>query len=567
MGYDRSKPLIVQKDLTVLLETQHPSFESVRELLSQFADLIKSPQNIHTYRMTPLSLWNAAAAGIEYEQIANLLHANSKMDVPAQVYQEIGKIMGRYGLIRLESHEAGLRLVVAGSDTLQEIAQSEKLQAYLRRRLGSNAYLIDSGWRGIVKQELTRLGFPVIDLAGYEHAEPISVQLKETTSSGKPFKLRDYQQAAVNAFHNEEGNYGGSGLLVLPCGAGKTIIGIASMVRIGKACLILTTNVTSVRQWKREILDKTDLTEDQVGEYSGMHKQVRPVTIATYQILTHRKSKEEEFLHMNLFQERAWGLIIYDEVHLLPAPVFRATADIQATRRLGLTATLVREDGREKDVFSLVGPKRFEVPWKQLEASGWIAQVDCEEIRVPLDELTRSQYVRAAAREQHRIAGENPAKLDAIERILARHPDRAALVIGQYLDQLAAVAERFHAPIITGQTPHDERDELYRRFREGDVPVLVVSKVANFAVDLPDASLALQVSGSFGSRQEEAQRLGRILRPKPDDNRAYFYTIVSRDTREQDFSMKRQLFLLEQGYRYHIADMELERSGGVYGMQ
>lgn len=552
MGYDRNKPLIVQKDLTVLLDVRHPEAEQMRDHLNRYAELIKSPESIHTYRISPLSLWNAAAAGCHYDEVIRFLQENSKMDLPAEVGQSIGKIMRRYGLIRLEAHGDRLRLVIDGSEPLQELEQSPVFRSYLKERLGSQTFAVSKSDRGLLKQELIRKGFPVLDLAGYQQGEALEVELKPREKEAG-VELRDYQQQAVESFLQQDQVDGGNGLLVLPCGAGKTIIGIASMARLGRACLILTTNVTSVRQWKKEILSKTTLTEEMVGEYTGENKLVRPVTIATYQILTYRRSKDEDFTHMELFQQREWGLIIYDEVHLLPAPVFRATADIQATRRLGLTATLVREDGREEDVFSLVGPKRFDMPWKELEQRGWIAKVEAKEIRVPLTDEARSAYIRAGAREQHRIAGENLGKLEVIEQILARHQDRAAIIIGQYLEQLERLSELFDAPMISGQMPHSERDNIYAAFKRGELPVLVVSKVANFAVDLPDASLAIQVSGSFGSRQEEAQRLGRILRPKKEDNRAYFYTVVSKDTKEQDFAIKRQLFLLEQGYRYRVS--------------
>ncbi len=403
-----------------------------------------------------------------------------------------------------------------------------------------------------MKQELVKLGFPVEDLAGYSRGESLPIQLRSDAAGTGAFALRDYQRSAVDSFYREGSMQGGSGVLVLPCGAGKTVIGIAAMGKLSCATLILTTNSTSVKQWKREILDKTDLTEDMVGEYTGLQKEVRPVTIATYQILTYRKSKNESFVHMDLFNKRDWGLIVYDEVHLLPAPVFRVTADIQATRRLGLTATLIREDGREEDVFSLVGPKRYEMPWKTLESQGWIASVECVELRVPLPPAEMEAYRSAAERERMRIASNNRAKLDVVDGLLRKHEGEQVIVIGQYLEQLHKLAERTGAPMISGEMPHDKREALYHSFRSGEIPVLIVSKVANFAVDLPDAAVAIQVSGSFGSRQEEAQRLGRILRPKSGENKAYFYTIVSEDTKEQEFAMNRQLFLIEQGYNYRM---------------
>lgn len=552
MNYDRRKPLIVQKDLTVLLETRHPDFEYLRKQLGGFAELVKHPSNIHTYRITPLSLWNAVSAGVTYEDVIHCLQSHSKMPLSMPLCQQIGNIMGRYGLLRLEAHGDTLRLVIDHIEALKDVLNNENLSRFFMEQIGSNAYTVDPGERGAIKQEFMRHGYPIIDLAGYQRGEPLSIELRSETRQGVSFQLRDYQAEAVDTFMRMGSGAGGSGLLVLPCGAGKTIIGIAVMANIGSACLVLTTNTSSVKQWIREILDKTTLAESAIGEYTGQMKQVRPVTVATYQILTHRRAGDDDFAHMQLFQERDWGLIIYDEVHLLPAPVFRATAGIQAKRRLGLTGTLVREDGKEEDVFSLVGPKTYEIPWKDLEQQGWIASVDCAEIRVPLPPDAKLRYSHAGAREQYRIAGENSLKLAVLHDLLTLHAERAALVIGQYLEQLSDIAERFRAPMISGRTPQSERERLYRQFRNGDIPLLIVSKVANFAIDLPDASLAIQVSGSFGSRQEEAQRLGRILRPKEGDNKAHFYSIVSQETREQDFAMKRQLFLLEQGYRYKV---------------
>jgi DNA excision repair protein ERCC-3 len=412
-------------------------------------------------------------------------------------------------------------------------------------------------YRGRLKQELLRAGFPVLDLAGYHQGESLPIRLRTFTAGGRPFSLREYQRRAADAFYQEGNAAGGSGVVVLPCGAGKTVVGIAVMARLNCATLILTSSATSVKQWKREILDKTELTEEQVGEYNGLRKEVLPVTIATYQILTHRRSKEEEFTHMALFNERDWGLIIYDEVHLLPAPVFRVTADIQATRRLGLTATLVREDGREEDVFSLIGPKRFDMPWRRLEAQGWIAGVNCSELRVPLAEDWLNRYWSSPPRERFRVAGENPAKLKVLSRLLEKHSGEPTLIIGQYLSQLRRISDLTGAPMISGETPFDERERLYERFKQGMERLLVVSRVANFAVDLPDAGVAIQVSGSFGSRQEEAQRLGRVLRPKNGRNEAFFYTLVSIGTKEEEFSEKRQLFLVEQGYRYRQETIDL----------
>jgi DNA excision repair protein ERCC-3 len=562
MDFNPNRPLVVQHDCTVLLEAHHPDFEQVRALLMRFADLVKSPDNLHTYRITPLSLWNAASSCISLEEMISLLERQSKFGLPASVRSYMRKYVKRYGLLRLMKMGNELQLVSEDTIVLKELAGYPTLRTHFRELRGDRAIAISPASRGALKQELIKLGFPIHDAAGYHQGEYLQVAMREHCKGDKPFELRDYQKDAVDAFYRTGSQDGGSGVVVLPCGAGKTIVGIAAMARLHCATLILTTNVTSVRQWKREVLEKTELTEDQVGEYNGTCKEVRPVTIATYQILTHRKSKEAEFSHVRLFNERDWGLIIYDEVHLLPAPVFRVTADIQATRRLGLTATLVREDGRAEDVFSLVGPKRYEMAWKELEGKGWIATVECKEIRVPLSDDLREVYSVAEPKHQFRISGENITKLAVIDHLLALHPNEPTLIIGQYLDQLQLISKHTGAPLISGEMGHDEREILYASFKAGTVSLLIVSKVANFAVDLPDATLAIQVSGSFGSRQEEAQRLGRILRPKEGSNRARFYSIISRDTKEQDFALKRQLFLVEQGYHYGILDwdeLEAER--------
>ncbi|OXM85877.1 DNA repair helicase XPB [Paenibacillus rigui] len=553
---DSKKPLIVQNDFTILLEARHPEFDTVRAGLARFADLMKTPEHIHTYRMTALSLWNAAAAGMRTEEVTDFLENNAKFGVPLGVKQDIKRFIERYGRIRMESLGEDLLLISDDIEAIKEMVSFKSLRSYGLCQVNATTLRFSSSFRGALKQELLKLGYPVEDLAGYTRGEQLPIRLRRESKEGKAFQLRDYQASAVDSFYREGSLQGGSGVLVLPCGAGKTVIGIAAMGKLNCATLILTTNSTSVRQWKREILEKTDVTEDMVGEYTGTKKDVRPITIATYQILTYRKSKDDLFVHMDLFNKRDWGLIVYDEVHLLPAPVFRVTADIQATRRLGLTATLVREDGREEDVFSLVGPKRYEMPWKDLENKGWIASVTCTEVRIPLPAAEQDIYRCAEARHQMRIASENPDKLKIVQELLAKHAGEQTIIIGQYLDQLKAVAKAIGAPLITGEMPHEQREELYGLFRRGELHTIVVSKVANFAVDLPDASIAIQISGSFGSRQEEAQRLGRILRPKAEVNAASFYSIVSSSTKEQEFALNRQLFLVEQGYRYIIDDRE-----------
>ncbi len=553
MSYQPHLPVIVQSDRTILLEAQNPLYAEARDALAGFAELVKSPEYIHTYRITPLSLWNAAAVGMTADQVLSALTRYSKYGIPPTIAGEIRDAFTRYGLIRLERH--GEKIVITSDDPLllRELLSYPSLATYLDTP-DNGRYTLKPFARGLIKQELIRLGYPVQDMAGYAEGEACPVSLRKETRSGRPFRLREYQEAAIDAFYADGSVYGGNGVLVLPCGAGKTIIGIGTICKLQTATLIVTSNTTSVRQWIAELTDKTDIDPSLVGEYTGDAKEVKPITVATYQILTHRANADEDFPHMRLFGERNWGLIVYDEVHLLPAPVFRMTAGIQAKRRLGLTATLVREDGREEDVFSLVGPKRFDLPWKQLEDHGWIASARCTEVRLPIPPLLRESYACAAPRDKHRIAAENPRKLDVLHKLLKRHRDDRVLIIGQYVRQLEAVARELQAPLITGKVAESRREQLYRQFKTGEIKRLVVSKVANFALDLPDANVAVQISGTFGSRQEEAQRLGRILRPKPDDNTAYFYTLVTRDSREQDFAMHRQLFLVEHGYRYEVVD-------------
>ncbi|MFB9330580.1 DNA repair helicase XPB [Paenibacillus aurantiacus] len=549
------RPLIVQSDSTVLLDERHRDAEAARLSLTRFADLTKRPGHVHTYRITPLSLWNAAVAGMTADEVIDELARYNCYDLPPKVTAHTRTLMGRYGQLKLVRSEDGLLRLRGDEKLLNQLSALPSLSQILDVSCEGER-VAKPEMRGALKQELARIGYPVIDLAGYRHGESLNVRMRLETLGGRPFELRDYQKRAVDMFYCEERMDGGSGVLVLPCGAGKTLIGIGALSRLHCDTLILTSNVTSVKQWRQELLDKTTLKEEHIGEYAGKAKEVRPVTIATYQILTHRKQKSDEFEHMRLFNERNWGLIIYDEVHLLPAPVFRMTADLQATRRLGLTATLVREDGRETDVFSLIGPKRYDMPWKSLEEQQWIAEVTCAEIRLPLPDNEKCTYEEAAGVEKLRIAAENKAKIEAVPQLLERHKGKPALVIGQYLRQLHEIGERLNAPVLSGELSHVERERLYAGFKSGDIPVLVVSKVANFAVDLPDAAVAIQVSGSYGSRQEEAQRIGRILRPKSGENAAWFYTLVSEGTKETHFARRRQLFLLEQGYRYEVTKWE-----------
>ena len=498
-----------------------------------------------------LSIWNACAAGVEADEVVDVLVRYSKYPVPEHVAVEIRDFASRYGRLRLIREERGLLLETDDAALAEEIARNKHITPFLRERMGL-AFLVAPEARGRIKQALIKIGFPAEDLAGYTQGEPLPLRLRGQTLGGEPFVLRAYQRDAADAFHASGGPRGGSGVIVLPCGAGKTIVAMAAISQLQTSTLILATNTTAVRQWIDELLDKTSLHTDQIGEYTGSRKEIRPVTVSTYQIMTHRKSTDAEYTHLELFDKRNWGLIVYDEVHLLPAPVFQITAGLQARRRLGLTATLVREDEREDDVFALIGPKKADIPWKQLESQGWIAKARCTEIRVPMPEKLRMHYAVAERREKFRIASENPDKRAVVHRLIKNHPDDRILVIGMYVSQLKEIAASLDAPLLTGFAGQKQRDRVFEEFKAGRIPVLVVSKIANFSVDLPDASVAIQISGMFGSRQEEAQRLGRILRPKPDVNQAHFYTVISHDTLEQEFALKRQMFLCEQGYEYHI---------------
>ena len=549
------RPLIVQSDLSLLLDVHDPAFEEARAEVGVFASLEKSPEHLHTYRIGALSLWNAASAGLAPDEVLASLARWSRYDIPADVGFIVRDTMSRFGKLVLSARDDGhgeLLLHCSDPDLERELSSSRSLAKLVEAVPGGFAVrLVD---RGTVKRELLRLGWPVRDEAPLAEGDPLPLALLPERRSGGPFSLRPYQSDSLSAFIGGMLPGSGYGVVVLPCGAGKTIVGMAAMVAIGAKTLIITTNIAAVHQWIDELLDKTDLSPDAIGEYTGSEKTVRPVTVATYQILTWRPDKASDFPHFELFRRERWGLIIYDEVHLLPAPVFRVVAEIQAVRRLGLTATLVREDGREEDVFSLIGPKRYDVPWKDLERKGFIAEAWCREIRIPLSQHDELRYSVAEPREKHRLAAENSAKLEAVRELIENHPDDLVMVIGQFLEQLGKLAKLLGAPLITGRTPNPERERIYEDFRRGRTRVIVVSKVANFAIDLPDASVAIQVSGSFGSRQEEAQRLGRILRPK--ERNSFFYSLVSRYTIEEDFAANRRKFLTEQGYRYQIEAWE-----------
>ncbi len=554
MSYIPENALIVQSDRSVLLEVHSPKAEAAREAIAPFTELIKSPEHIHTYRITPLSIWNARAAGLPIEDIINALHSHAKYPVPEAVVSEIDALGRRYGLTVIERSPDGFSLLLRVSDRplAELLARDEQVAPLLGKRLEPFAFQVDAGFRGLLKQALVAVGYPAEDLAGYVTGDALAIKLQDVTRTGIPFILREYQRQAAEAFYQSGHVQGGSGVIALPCGAGKTIVGMAAMAAVKESTLILTTSLTSVRQWRRELLDKTDLPEEAIAEYSGEVKATAPITLSTYQILTYRSNRDGNFPHFSLFQARSWGLIIYDEVHLLPAPVFRITAELQARRRLGLTATLIREDGREGEVFALIGPKRYDVPWRELEGQGFIATASCTEIRVPQDEERQMEYALAPRRQQFRVAAENPRKVEVVKNLLEKEAGHRILIIGEFLSQLEKMSKITNLPLITGKTRNSEREQLYQAFRDGQLAGLVLSRVGNFAIDLPDADVLIQVSGKYGSRQEEAQRLGRILRPKSDGRSARFYSLVSLRTCEEEFARHRQLFLTEQGYGYQI---------------
>lgn len=569
-------PLIVQSNRTLLLDVHAPLSEECRNALIPFAELVSSPEHLHTYQITPLSLWNAAGAGFSGEDAVAVLEKYSRYDIPQSVIMWIKESAGRFGKLRLvpapseknfqtgedeeflylvsespyvykeiEANPAAKKMLVpceyiAPENALKNVSQNEMRYCF-------KLLLTD---RGTIKQNLLKLGWPVKDDVPLVDGEPLEFSLRKTTLSGKEFEIRRYQSEAAQSIVGDRGPGTGFGTIVLPCGAGKTIVGITIMDMLRTNTLIVTTNISAVHQWISELLDKTTLTKEQISEYTGESKTICPVTVATYQILTWRPEKTGPYPHFSLFRKKGWGLVIYDEVHMLPAPVFRVAAELQAVRRVGLTATLVREDGCEGHVFSLVGPKRYDVPWKELERDKWIASAECVEVRLDLDSSKEIEYAVAGSRIKHRIASENPVKTEVVRELVTKYSEDKILVIGQYIDQLQKLSQELNAPIITGKTPNAERDRIYSEFRNGTIRVLVVSKVANFAIDLPDASIAIQVSGTFGSRQEEAQRLGRILRPKERTSR--FFTLITRNTVEEDFGSNRQKFLAEQGYSYRI---------------
>lgn len=565
--------IIVQSNLEIMVEVDSPSYEAARDAIAPFTELVKSPEHLHTYKISHLSLWNAASTGLRAPEVIERLESQSRYPIPQTVITEVEDYMARYGLLRLKKE--GDKLMIESDDKIMfvEICKLKDVEPFILEFIDDTHATVDPERRGHLKMALTNAGFPVEDLAGYTIGDPLPIELRETTLSGKKFELRDYQKEAAQVFYASGSEKGGSGVIVLPCGSGKTVIGLATMALVQTKTLILTPNISASRQWIREICDKTNLPIDQVKEYSGEVKEIGPVTVATYQILTQRKrvkkgeenkeveeaelSDEEvkkELANFPLFSQQKWGLMIYDEVHLLPAPVFRLSTEMQATRRLGLTATLVREDHKETEVFSLIGPKKYDIPWRVLEAQGWIASADCNEIRIPMEAELKMKYALAPVREKITLASTNPEKNDIVHRLLNyfNKPDDRILIIGQYIEQLEGLSKELDIPLITGKTANKDREKLYAAFRDGSLKNLMVSKVGNFAIDLPDANVLIQISGTFGSRQEEAQRLGRVLRPKQDGGTAHFYSIVTQDSKEQEFAMNRQLFLTEQGYAYKI---------------
>ncbi len=558
-------PLIINSDFTILLEVKSPHFAEARNRISAFLELVKSPELFYTYRLDEISIWNGFSLGLTAHSILRTFETFSKFPVPDTVKSFVEEQWRHYGLIKLlPLSEASLEISSEDEGLLKSLRKTKEVGMMITYQAELKKYVLPRALQGVFKMEMIKLGFPVEDRVGFVDGDPHPITLHE----GKNFSVRDYQQNSLDAYFGGENSIGGAGVIVLPCGAGKTVVGIMAMARLGMKTLIIAPNIVALRQWKSELIAKTSAKEEDIGEYSGETKNIKPITLATYQILVYRQKKDEAFKHLSLFSDENWGLIIYDEIHLLPAPVFRAIASIQAKRRLGLTATLVREDNLERDVFALIGPKKFDMPWKELESKKFIAEAVCFEVRAPMDEELMAEYFRRSEKNQYRIAAENPSKEIIIENIMARMPDHQVLIIGQYLDQLDKIAFKFKIPLITGATSNEDRLVLFKQFREGKIRKLIVSKVANFAIDLPDADVAIQISGTFGSRQEEAQRLGRILRAKPGHNRAYFFSIVSADTREEVYAQNRKRFLMEQGYEYQvlkaedILDSELDLNSG-----
>lgn len=554
---NKDAPLIVQGDGTILLDVSARDFEEIRNFMLVFAELLKSPEYIHTYRITLVSLWNAASLNYTSQSIIDFLKKYTSYEIPKNIIKQIKTSIEKYGKVKIIKEDEKYYLISDDRDIIDEILHYKAVVKYIKKEIDDNKIEIDPIYRGHIKLALINIGYPVQDLAGYKEGEEYRFNLREKLiSSGENFVLRDYQKNSADAFYANGKPEGGAGVISLPCGTGKTIVGLDIMHRIQNKTLIIVTGVTACRQWREEILDKTDIPPEDIGEYNGLNKEIKPITIATYKILTYRKNKESPFVHFEIFFRKNWGLVIYDEVHLLPAPIIKLTSEIQSMRRLGLTATLIREDGLEKDVFCLIGPKKFDMPWRELEEKKFIAEAYCYDIRIPLDESHREDYIISSDKIKFRIASENILKYDIVKKIIEKLKGKNILIIGQYLSQLDEMQKRTGYTIITGKTPQSERDIIYKKFKSGEIKILIVSKVANLSVDLPDANVLIQISGTFGSRQEEAQRLGRVLRPKKGENKSYFFSIITNDTKEEDFSHKRQLFLTEQGYHYELLDKD-----------
>lgn len=554
---NKDAPLIVQGDGTILLDVSARDFEEIRNFMLVFAELLKSPEYIHTYRITLVSLWNAASLNYTSQSIIDFMKKYTSYEIPKNIIKQIKTSIEKYGKVKIIKEYEKYYLISDDRDIIDEILHYKAVVKYIKKEIDDNKIEIDPIYRGHIKLALINIGYPVQDLAGYKDGEEYRFNLREKLiSSGENFVLRDYQKNSADAFYANGRPEGGAGVISLPCGTGKTIVGLDIMHRIQNKTLIIVTGVTACRQWREEILDKTDIPPEDIGEYNGLNKEIKPITIATYKILTYRKNKESPFVHFEIFFRKNWGLVIYDEVHLLPAPIIKLTSEIQSMRRLGLTATLIREDGLEKDVFCLIGPKKFDMPWRELEEKKFIAEAYCYDIRIPLDESHREDYIISSDKIKFRIASENILKYDIVKKIIEKLKGKNILIIGQYLSQLDEMQKRTGYTIITGKTPQSERDIIYKKFKSGEIKTLIVSKVANLAVDLPDANVLIQISGTFGSRQEEAQRLGRVLRPKKGENKSYFFSIITNDTKEEDFSHKRQLFLTEQGYHYELLDKD-----------
>ncbi|MDG5788317.1 DEAD/DEAH box helicase family protein [Evansella sp. AB-P1] len=541
----KEMPLLIQNNGVIFFRSTHPEAKIVQPFLSEFAQLKKTPSSLHMYELSPFSFWYAREQGISLNEIKEFLETFSGIRLPDRFSIQLEEWEGKNGKFQLINHkEFGPCLTSSQEGLMKELFQKDR-KNYSIYKNGDREYTpISLAERGLIKQQLMDKGYSVIDCLGYETGKSLSISLQRNVS------LRPYQKEAVSSFIQQKGVNEGNGFIILPCGSGKTVVGLGVLEQIKEETLILVPNDTSLQQWYEELLEKTTLNKSQVGRYTREKKEVKEVTITTYQMLTYQGNSDSKFPHFSLFHKRSWGLVIYDEVHLLPAPLFRLTSKLQGKRRLGLTATFVREDGKEGDIYSLIGPKRYEVGISLLEQNNWIARPICKEIKTPFNEKQWAHFLSLSKRERFRYASENKGKINVVDKLLHDHKGDSIIIIGQYLDQLNIIANTFSLPLLTGKTSKKERQEMYTQFKEGKQKVLVLSKIANMAVDLPDANVAIQVSGTYGSRQEEAQRIGRLLRPKKNNESVYFYTIVTPMTKEEEVASHRQLFMVEQGYSY-----------------